>query len=124
MNTQLNVLPRPKFSESERWPYVVITVLFTACKGDALGFFLSACDAGITLTSAPVSTKKRTPLLRSVTKNTDGRLGGDVVALVTLNGCRGSFPRVPMVEHIYGHYFRTYDDTSISAVAAFAISVC
>lgn len=124
MNTQLNVLPKPKFSDSERWPYVVITVLLTACKGDVLGFFLSACDAGITLTSAPVSTKKRIPLLRSVIKNTEGRLGGNVVALVALSACRGRFPSARTVGHIYAHYFRTSDDTSRYARAAFAVAAC
>lgn len=124
MNTHLNVLLKPKFSVSERCPYVRITVLLTAWSGDVLGFFLSACDAGITLTSAPVSTKKRAPLLRSVTKNTEGRLEGNLEALVALSACRCRFPSARRVERSYAQHFRTADDTSIYSPAEVAIATC
>lgn len=124
MNTHLNVLLNPKFSVSERCPYVRITVLLTAWSGDVVGFFLSVCDAGITLTSAPVSTKKRAPLLQSVTKNTEGRLKGNVEALVALSACRGRFPSARRVEHSYAQHFQTVDDTSIYFVAEVVMATC
>lgn len=94
-----NVLLSPRSSERERCPYVGIVVLLTACNGAAHGRLRSAGDAGTTLTSAPVSTRKRAPLSRSVRKNTDGRLSGRAGALVTLSAGPGRFPNFHRAAH-------------------------
>lgn len=77
---------------NERFPYVTIFVLFTACRADEPGCLRSTADAGITLTSAPVSTRKRTPLPRSVRKKIEGRLPDRAEAPVTLSAVPGRLP--------------------------------
>ena len=67
-NTHRKVRRRPRLRVSEREPYVLMEVLFMACSVSVLGVFRSLAAGGITLTCAPVSTRKRVPELLSVIK--------------------------------------------------------
>ena len=53
----------------DRAPYVGIAVLLAACKLNRAVLFFSVEEAGITLTSAPVSMRNLIPVVLSVTKN-------------------------------------------------------
>ena len=65
--TQRKMRRMPRLSVSERVPKVRIGVSLTACRVRMdCGRLRSAEEGGTTLTCAPVSTKKRRPVLRSV----------------------------------------------------------
>ena len=60
---------KPKFSVIERSPYVLMYDWLTACRLNLLGISrLSFLGGGKTLTSAPVSMRKRMPVVLSVMK--------------------------------------------------------
>ena len=67
-NTQRNVRRSPKSSVRDRFPYVLIDVLLTACNLSGSGCLGRSVREGVmTLTSAPVSTRYCMPLFLSVT---------------------------------------------------------
>ena len=67
-NTQRKTRRKPKSSVSDFSPYALMGDLLTACSRteDVEGWRLSATVEGITLTSAPVSMRKRVPVFLSV----------------------------------------------------------
>ena len=65
---------------------------------------------GKTLTSAPVSTKRHRPLVRSITKNR--RLGDRPEVLVAINTRPGRFPSMNRGRCTCGRRHQTGDDIS------------
>ena len=106
-NTRLS----PKSSVRERVPKVAILEPLTARRPEQSGLILrSAGDGRITLTSAPVSTKKRRPEYLSV-KNSR-RLGEWPVTLVAESVWPNRFPPSGTEVYISSHGLRTCDGTS------------
>ena len=92
MNTQWNGRRSPRLRVRGQSPKVAMAELLTACKATPAweGEQLEV-SRGITLTSAPVSTRNRRPLVRFVTKNRRLELPRPVT-LVAVNGWPGRFP--------------------------------
>ena len=67
MNAQLNLRLRPKSRVRDLEPYVAMGMLLTASRDRESLCSRSEGEGGITLTDAPVSTKKRKPDMESET---------------------------------------------------------
>ena len=104
----------PAESQVRVWdvvPKVAMLELLTAWSGGPAGREeRDNWATGKTLTSAPLSTKRRRPLVQSVTKNR--RLGDSREVLVAINTRPGCFPSTNRGRRTCGRCHQTGDDTS------------
>ena len=101
----------PRLRVRDVVPKVAMLELLTAWSGVPAGREEQDNWAtGKTLTSAPVYTKRRRPLIRSVTKNR--RLGDRPEVLVAINTWPGRFPSTNRGRCTCGRRPQTDDDTS------------
>ena len=108
----LKVHRRPKSRVRDRLPYVVMDVLLAAWRVSSCWHFLSAAVGVITLTSAPVSTRKRWAVEGSKMQNRRFEMEGPVT-LVAISDWPGCFPSdESMVHDIAWWGVQSVDDTS------------
>ena len=110
MKTHRNVRRNPRSRVTECLLKVAIVELLTACRLRPSCRCLRLARGGITLTSAPVLTRKRSPVGRSVTKNR--RLGCRPVALVAASDWPDRFPTSNKVPYISGLRHHIVGDTN------------
>ena len=110
MNIHLKTRRRPKSSVIDRVPYVGMGEPLTARSPKSCLCFRSAAVGGMTLTSAPVSTKKRRPVFLSEIYNR--RLGKWPATLVAESERPSRFPPTCRGAGTCRTYLQTFGDSS------------